>query len=751
MKQLRCADGNILKLLDGRTIDPVQMPYPYQEQKINCTLQMHSSLVQRLSLDTELEGHQGCVNALAWNSKGSLLVSGSDDARVNIWSYPSKKLLHSIETGHSANIFCCKFVPETGDELVVSGAGDAEVRVFRLSRPSGRSSEGCTSERTPMFRCHSRRVKKIAVEDGNPHVVWSASEDGTLRQHDFREGPLCPAGSGNQECRNVLLDLRYGAKKSLADSPRQCLALKSCDISATRPHQLLVGGSDAFARLYDRRMLPPLSSSRKQSKPPPCVCYFCPAHLSDYGRPSLHLTHVTFSPNGQEVLLSYSGEHVYLMDVNSDQDATVKYTANDIPKRTDLAPLLNGTKVTLPSQPRNEGYVGIRRFSSRLKECKELLEDAKKALEEECNLLYVIEVTSEVLDAGGPEVGPVLRHDCLCTRAEAFLKRLWKNDAHMAIRDCNQARNINPSSVWAHHNMAEALLQLGRYKEALDYAMQAKLLDPTNNEIEEKVKSIREKIVAAEDAKNNRKNDGESKIERRPPRVRSLSELLFRSEADQSDSSQDSRRAEREDSDYDDDMDVEMEFEMSVSRDDERETESGLLPGSLNLRVRRRGDQGRDNIRRNSSGSPPSGMQPDDASPQVEIAIDMRQRYVGHCNVGTDIKQASFLGGKGDFVASGSDDGRWFIWQKKTGRLVKILTGDENVVNCVQCHPFDCTIATSGIDSTIKIWTPCAQVPSVVSGGVAGPETADLYNVMADNQHKMHHQREIGLKMSVSI
>lgn len=25
------------------------------------------------------------------------------------------------------------------------------------------------------------------------------------------------------------------------------------------------------------------------------------------------------------------------------------------------------------------------------------------------------------------------------------------------------------------------------------------------------------------------------------------------------------------------------------------------------------------------------------------------------------------------------------------------------VVNCVQCHPFDCTIATSGIDSTIKV------------------------------------------------
>lgn len=30
----------------------------------------------------------------------------------------------------------------------------------------------------------------------------------------------------------------------------------------------------------------------------------------------MHLTHVAFSPDGDEVLLNYSGEHVYLMDLN---------------------------------------------------------------------------------------------------------------------------------------------------------------------------------------------------------------------------------------------------------------------------------------------------------------------------------------------------------------------------------------------------------------------------------------------------
>jgi len=46
----------------------------------------------------------------------------------------------------------------------------------------------------------------LQVENGNPNVVWSASEDGTLRQHDFREGTSCPpAGSPRQECHNVLV------------------------------------------------------------------------------------------------------------------------------------------------------------------------------------------------------------------------------------------------------------------------------------------------------------------------------------------------------------------------------------------------------------------------------------------------------------------------------------------------------------------------------------------------------------------
>ncbi|XP_077213002.1 transducin family protein / WD-40 repeat family protein [Tasmannia lanceolata] len=720
-------DGNITDLLENR----------YIGKGINNKLQMHSSLIQRMSLEKELEGHQGCVNALSWNSNGSLLISGSDDTRVNIWSYKSRGLVHSIDTGHSANIFCAKFVPETSDELVVSGAGDTEVRLFNLSRSSGRTEENAP-EPLALFRCHSRRVKKLAVELGNPNVVWSASEDGTLRQHDFREGASCPpAGSSHQECHNVLLDLRCGAKKSLADSPKQCLALKSCDISSTRPHQILVGGSDAFARLYDRRMLPPLSSCQKRMKPPPCVNYFCPMHLADRGRSSLHLTHVTFSPNGDEVLLSYSGEHVYLMDVDLGGENSMRYSVGDIPQQMIPAPMVSGAEI--PPSPRpllSNDVAKNSKMSSKLWKCYELVQDAEKSLEGS-NYLYGIEACNVALDGKGPEIEPALKHDFLCTRAALFLKRKWKNDVHMAIRDCNKARSIDSSSFRAHFYMSEALLQLGKHKEALDYAMVAQYLAPSNSEVLDRVESIKEHLAAAEAEKSN--NDGTSKAESRPGRVRSLTDVLYRSDVN-SDASQDGPRSERGDSDYEEEM--ELDFETSISGDQGHDIEAGVFRGSLNLRFHRKVGSVRERCGANDScGSPSSSSQSENAY-EPEVVIDLKQRFVGHCNIGTDIKQASFLGQKGEFVASGSDDGRWFIWEKRTGRLIKMLAGDEAVVNCVQCHPFDCTIATSGIDTTIKIWSPRARIPSIVAGGPAGPETADVLSTIESNQQKLCRNRE---------
>ncbi|KAK9067807.1 hypothetical protein SSX86_011918 [Deinandra increscens subsp. villosa] len=731
MESLRFHDGNITDFIDDRTL--------HVRTDINRSLQMHSSFIRRLSLERELEGHRGCVNTIDWNSSGSLLISGSDDTCVNIWSYQSRKLLHSIDSGHTANIFCTKFVPETSDELVVSGAADSEVRLFNLSRLGMRDVEDSTINPSALFQCHTRRIKKLAVEPGNPNLVWSASEDGTLRQHDFRECTSCPPSeSSHRECHNVLLDLRCGAKKSLADPPKQSLVLKSCDISSTRPHLLLVGGSDAFARLYDRRMLPPLSSCRHKLPPPPCVSYFCPMHLSDHGRQGLHLTHVKFSPYGDEILLNYSSEHVYLMDVNPVQGSSMRYTSDDAMKFFNPTIILKEVQSKSPVSDFPNRFPAKRNLAARLDQCRKLLQMAEKSLKEGANYYYGIEACNDVLHGHG-QIGHTLLLECLCLRAALLLKRDWKNDVHMAIRDCFRAVGIDPTSFRALYCMSEALLQLGKLKEALDFVVAAEFSAPSNTEAAEIVESIKKRIGTAEaEASNKPKEGGPSSETTRSSRVLSLSDILYRSDAS-SDTSQ--PMSERENSDYEDDLEV--DFENSVSGDESHEVESNRFHPTLNVRIHRKGDSAMNTFHTSSSyGSPKSSSPSDKITRQHERAIDMKQRYVGHCNVGTDIKQASFLGQKGEYIASGSDDGRWFIWEKSTGRLIKILLGDGAVVNCVQSHPFDCVVATSGIDNTIKIWTPLASVPSVVAGGTAGPETANILDTMEGNQRRLSHNRE---------
>ncbi|KAG9070386.1 DDB1- and CUL4-associated factor 6 [Linnemannia hyalina] len=89
---------------------------------------------------------------------------------------------------------------------------------------------------------------------------------------------------------------------------------------------------------------------------------------------------------------------------------------------------------------------------------------------------------------------------------------------------------------------------------------------------------------------------------------------------------------------------------------------------------------------------------------------DLAQTYWGHANVKTMIKEANFYGPNSEFVMSGSDDGRIYVWNKKTGKLLNVVRGDKRVVNCLHPHPFSkFLLAASGIDNTIKIFMPTAE------------------------------------------
>ncbi|XP_055815493.1 uncharacterized protein LOC129885290 isoform X2 [Solanum dulcamara] len=95
-------------------------------------------------------------------------------------------------------------------------------------------------------------------------------------------------------------------------------------------------------------------------------------------------------------------------------------------------------------------------------------------------------------------------------------------------------------------------------------------------------------------------------------------------------------------------------------------------------------------------------------------AVDMKsganigpQVYKGHRNSET-VKGVNFFGPKCEYVVSGSDCGRIFIWKKRGGDLVRVMEADKHVVNCIESHPHTAVLASSGIENDIKIWTPKA-------------------------------------------
>ncbi|KAM3677698.1 DDB1- and CUL4-associated factor 6 isoform 4-T4 [Ammospiza maritima maritima] len=81
--------------------------------------------------------------------------------------------------------------------------------------------------------------------------------------------------------------------------------------------------------------------------------------------------------------------------------------------------------------------------------------------------------------------------------------------------------------------------------------------------------------------------------------------------------------------------------------------------------------------------------------------------FKGHRNSRTMIKEANFWGS--NFVMSGSDCGHIFIWDRHTAEHLMLLEADNHVVNCLQPHPFDPILASSGIDYDIKIWSPLEE------------------------------------------
>lgn len=124
--------------------------------------------------------------------------------------------------------------------------------------------------------------------------------------------------------------------------------------------------------------------------------------------------------------------------------------------------------------------------------------------------------------------------------------------------------------------------------------------------------------------------------------------------------------------------------------------------------------------------------------PPQEVALrrearDYSARFLGACNTTTDIKEANFLGSHGQFIMAGSDDGKFFIWDRRSGNIVRVLVGDESIVNCLQGHPNTPLLATSGIDPVVRLWQPAPE-----DGQANSREVKDKDAAANSNQRRMN-------------
>ena len=57
-----------------------------------------------------------------------------------------------------------------------------------------------------------------------------------------------------------------------------------------------------------------------------------------------------------------------------------------------------------------------------------------------------------------------------------------------------------------------------------------------------------------------------------------------------------------------------------------------------------------------------------------------------------------------NYVVSGSEDKKIYIWDLQTKEIVQVLEGHTAVILGVACHPSQSIVASGSMDNTVKIW-----------------------------------------------
>ncbi|XP_004295991.1 PREDICTED: DDB1- and CUL4-associated factor 8-like [Fragaria vesca subsp. vesca] len=240
-------------------------------------------IVMQLDLYAELKGHNDHVSSMEFNSSGDLLVSGAYDNQVIFWNWETKTRRLSYDPGNLKNVQQAKIMPLTNDRRIVTACGDGQVRLGEVLEDG--------QVHTKRLVSHRGAVHKLAVEPGNPNIIYSCGDYSFVQHFDLRSNSATKL---------------FSCTRLIRGEPHPgTLDLYQMVFDPSNLNYFCLGGNDAYARVYDIRKC---WQDRSSSLVKP-VNTFRPAHLI-YPHHFM-ITGLAYS-NSSELLVSYSDELIYL-------------------------------------------------------------------------------------------------------------------------------------------------------------------------------------------------------------------------------------------------------------------------------------------------------------------------------------------------------------------------------------------------------------------------------------------------------
>ncbi|XP_078012639.1 DDB1- and CUL4-associated factor 6 isoform X10 [Phascolarctos cinereus] len=707
--------------------------------------------IQRLKLEATLNVHDGCVNTICWNDTGEYILSGSDDTNLVISNPYSRKVLTTIRSGHRANIFSAKFLPCTNDKQIVSCSGDGVIFYTNVDQDA-------ETNRQCQFTCHYGTTYEIMTVPNDPYTFLSCGEDGTVRWFDTRIKTSCT----KEDCKDdILINCRRAAT--------------SVAICPPIPYYLAVGCSDSSVRIYDRRMLGTRATGNYAGRGTTgMVARFVPPHLNNK---SCRVTSLCYSEDGQEILVSYSSDYIYLFDPKDDTARELKTPSSEERREELRQPPVKrlrlrgdwsdtGPRARPESERERDGEQSpnvslMQRMSDMLsrwfEEASEVAQsnrgrgrsrsrggtnqsDVSTVPTGQSSAELEMGETAMEVDAPAEQFLQSSSSSTVSAQAPSTSSSTEspRSTSLLSSPDTEQRLALEASGHHTHHQSdspsSVVNKQLGSMSLDEQQAPEESSEETTKTQecrySEETVQNptdtdtVSEPLGCHSEEKNDANLDNSCKV----PEESSPEEKC--QEQDPSDQTSLEGTAHAEGTHDEPQAQTEptgpLIHEETLTRGstfqetDDSDDEPVLIPGARyrtgpGHRFNVRGTAIGDRIMRRSAVARIQELfrRRKERKEMEELdTLNIRRPlvkmvYKGHRNSRTMIKEANFWGT--NFVMSGSDCGHIFIWDRHTAEHLMLLEADNHVVNCLQPHPFDPILASSGIDYDIKIWSPLEE------------------------------------------